>query len=546
MKLDQFPGVNAGYVLELYEKYRQNPESVDPATRRIFEGWTPTESAAPAGTPAAPVETLQAVSRHRQSRRVNPPLRPSCGAHRSARIHPDRRSVAVPGARTGSPTATSSGFPPRSWADRSQTASANAYDAIGKLRERLLLDHRLRLSPTSSCRKNASGCATPSSQARFLPPLDESNAEALLDRLTQVEVFERFLHRTFPGKTRFSVEGLDMLIPVLDEILCGAADQGIRHTMLGMAHRGRLNVLAHVLDKPYSQILAEFKDPVQTQTWRVDLGWMGDVKYHAGARTEAPRGEMFVAMAPNPSHLEAVNPVVVGMARAAGTNASSPGAPVFDGGVTLPILIHGDMAFPGQGIVAETLNLSRLPGYDTGGTLHIIANNQLGFTATPGESYSTSYTSGIARGFKIPIVHVNADDPVACLEAARLSWEYRERFRRDFLIDLVGYRRYGHNEGDEPAFTQPLMYKTISSHLTVRELLAQTLVKEGKIPPERPDAADQEAFRHSREGVRRAQARRGLHRADPRAGAARDRRQDDNGSAARPPARDQRRARPHA
>ena len=191
---------------------------------------------------------------------------------------------------------------------------------------------------------------------------------------------------------------------------------------------------------------------------------MGDVKYHAGARTAAPRGQMHVAMAPNPSHLEAVNPVVVGMARAAGTVADAPGrAAVRRRRSTLPILIHGDAAFPGQGIVAETLNLSRLAGYDTGGTIHIIANNQLGFTATPGESYSTSYASGLARGFKIPIVHVNADDPVACLEAARLAWEYRARFRRDFLIDLVGYRRYGHNEGDEPAFTQPLMYKKVAS-----------------------------------------------------------------------------------
>ena len=158
---------------------------------------------------------------------------------------------------------------------------------------------------------------------RFLPPMDPESAEALLDRITQVEVFERFLHRTFPGKTRFSVEGLDMLVPILDEIICGAADSGIRHTVIGMAHRGRLNVLAHVLQKPYSQILAEFKDPVQTQTLRIDLGWMGDVKYHAGARTAAPRGQMHVTMAPNPSHLEAVNPVVVGMARAAGTVATS-------------------------------------------------------------------------------------------------------------------------------------------------------------------------------------------------------------------------------
>jgi 2-oxoglutarate dehydrogenase E1 component len=215
---------------------------------------------------------------------------------------------------------------------------------------------------------------------------------------------------------------------------------------------------------------------------------MGDVKYHAGARTAAPRGRMHVTLAPNPSHLEAVNPVVVGMARAAGTAAAQPGAPRFEGASTLPVLIHGDAAFPGQGVVAETLNLSRLPGYDTDGTIHIIANNQVGFTATPGESYSTSYASGLARGFKIPIVHVNADDPVACLEAARLAWEYRARFRRDFLIDLVGYRRYGHNEGDEPSFTQPLMYRKVASHPTVREIFARTLIQQGTLTEASADA----------------------------------------------------------
>ena len=200
---------------------------------------------------------------------------------------------------------------------------------------------------------------------------------------------------------------------------------------------------------------------------------MGDVKYHAGASTAGPVGHTYVTMPPNPSHLEAVNPVVAGMARAAGTVAEQPGPPRFNGVLTLPILIHGDTAFPGQGIVAETLNLSRLSGYDTSGTIHIIANIQLGFTATPDESYSTSYASGLARGFKIPIVHVNADDPAACLEAARLAWEYRARFGLDLLIDLIGYRRFGHNEGDEPAFTQPLMSKAIAAHRTVRDLFAE-------------------------------------------------------------------------
>ena len=257
--------------------------------------------------------------------------------------------------------------------------------------------------------------------------------------------------------------------------------------MIAMAHRGRLNVLAHVLQKPYAQILAEFKDPLFTRSWRIDLGWMGDVKYHAGARYEVADGgrpqSLVITMPPNPSHLEAVDPVLDGMARAAATpRRSSPARRSSTPARVLGILIHGDAAFPGQGVVAETLNLSRLDGYEVGGIIHIIANNQLGFTAEPNESYSTSYASGLARGFKIPIVHVNADDPVACIEAARLAWAYRHTFKLDFLIDLVGYRRYGHNEGDEPAFTQPQIYQIVAGHPTVREQYARQLVERGRAP----------------------------------------------------------------
>jgi 2-oxoglutarate dehydrogenase E1 component len=197
--------------------------------------------------------------------------------------------------------------------------------------------------------------------------------------------------------------------------------------------------------------------------------------------------DLVVSMPPNPSHLEAIDPVVEGMARAAGTTVDGPGAPAFNPTRSVPILIHGDAAFPGQGVVAETLNLGRLPGYNTGGTIHIIANNQLGFTTGPEDVYSTSYASGLARGFKIPIVHVNADDPEACVEAARLAFAYRARFRRDFLIDLIGYRRHGHNEGDEPAFTQPLMYQRIAEHPTVREIWAHTLVQRSVVEPSAPE-----------------------------------------------------------
>ena len=307
---------------------------------------------------------------------------------------------------------------------------------------------------------------------------------ALLERLTQVEAFERFLHRTFPGKTRFSIEGLDMLVPILDEVIGEAAEAGLRRAFIGMAHRGRLNVMAHVLGKPYEQILAEFKDPGRPPLIN-GMRWSGDVKYHLGASRAIAGGEavdLVVSMPPNPSHLEAIDPVLEGMARAAGTDASRGGASTFDPDAVLPILIHGDAAFPGQGIVAETLNLSRLAGYDTGGTIHIIVNNQLGFTTDPADSQQHASTaSSLARGFNIPIVHGNADDPEACVAAARLAFAYRETFKRDVLIDLIGYRRYGHNEGDEPSFTQPLMYKKVAAQPTVRQSWASTLESRGSL-----------------------------------------------------------------
>jgi 2-oxoglutarate dehydrogenase E1 component len=484
MTLGRFAGVNTGYVLELYERYRQNPQSVDPATRAAFENWNPAELEAGTGEPvsiadsanvhAVVAATILADSIRRYGHlaaQLDPLGSPPIG---DPSLSPQTYGVTdgdlkqLPASLVGGPVAET---------------SSTAYEAIEKLRRVYCsstgFDYAQIFVP-----EERDWLRHAAESGRFLPPLDPESSDALLARVTQVEVFERFLQRTFPGKTRFSLEGLDMLVPILDEIISGAADTGARNAVIGMAHRGRLNVLAHILEKPYEQILAEFKDPVVAERLRVDLGWMGDVKYHAGARTSTPRGHTFVTMPPNPSHLEAVNPVVVGMARAAGTYVDEAGAGRFSSATTLPVLIHGDAAFPGQGIVAETLNLSRLDGYDTGGTIHIIANNQLGFTATPDESYSTSYASGLARGFKIPIVHVNADDPAACLEAARLAWEYRGRFQRDFLIDLVGYRRHGHNEGDEPAFTQPLMYKKIAAHPTVREQFARTLIAQGAQTPQ--------------------------------------------------------------
>ena len=313
-------------------------------------------------------------------------------------------------------------------------------------------------------------------------PLDSEARQRLLRRLTEVETLERFLHKAYLGQKRFSIEGLDSMVPMLDLILDMAAADGAHRAVIGMAHRGRLNVLAHIVGMQYERILAEFEAGRSDAAETLAEGGMDDVKYHLGAdgTYATPHGEVDVTLSPNPSHLEAVNPVVEGRARALQTDRSGPVAKVETRSV-LPILIHGDAAFAAQGVVAETFNLARLPGYDNGGTVHIIANNQVGFTTGAREARSTTYSSDLAKGFDLPIVHVNADDPEACLAAARLAMLYRQRFDGDMVIDLVGYRRYGHNEGDEPAYTQPQMYAAIHEHSTVRELYLQTLVGAGVV-----------------------------------------------------------------
>jgi 2-oxoglutarate dehydrogenase E1 component len=336
---------------------------------------------------------------------------------------------------------------------------------------------------------------------RFRPPRDPIDERKLLDRLTQVGALERFLHTAFPGQTRFSLEGLGMLVPVLDEIVGAAAEAGTRCVILGMAHRGRLNVLAHVLGKSYEQLIGEFLGVPShgdgAATGGSDEGWTGDVKYHLGARKAYPGGaevDMSVVMIPNPSHLEWVNPVVEGFTRASDEQRDKPGPAQQDELASLALLIHGDAAFPGQGVVAETLNLSRLPGYRTGGTIHVIANNQLGFTTAPISGRSTLYASDLAKGFEMPVIHVNADDPEACVAAARLAHAYRETFRKDVLIDLIGYRRWGHNEGDEPSFTQPKLYQKIAQHPTVREFWAREMLRRGLVKGTEPQQLLQAAI----------------------------------------------------
>jgi multifunctional 2-oxoglutarate metabolism enzyme len=341
-------------------------------------------------------------------------------------------------------------------------------------------------------------------------PLSPDEQKALLARLTRVETLERFLHKAYLGQKRFSIEGLDAMVPMLDVFVRAAAEGGARDVVIGMAHRGRLNVLAHIVGLSYDAIIAEFEAGKGDGQLLAEGGGMDDVKYHLGAEglyTTAEGRELTVVVSPNPSHLEAVNPVVSGRTRAEQTDRSGPIARV-DHDVTLPVLIHGDAAFAGQGVVQETLNLARLPGYTVGGTIHLIANNQVGFTTAVREARSTDYSSDLAKGFDIPIVHVNADDPEACLAAARLAMMYRETFDADFVIDLVGYRRYGHNESDEPSYTQPRMYESIRDHPSVRELYQRRLVEAGAVSA---DEAEEDIKTAGRELARRQAAVRRRH-----------------------------------
>ena len=319
---------------------------------------------------------------------------------------------------------------------------------------------------------------------RFRAPLSTDEQKTLLRRLTEVDALERFMHKAYLGQKQFSIEGLDMTVPMLDELIQLAATRGAREVVIGMAHRGRLNVLAHNLGRPYESIFAEFEgsstlEPITT----IPHGGTGDVKYHHGAQGsyQLPSGEsIIVRLESNPSHLEFVAPVAAGATRAAQTTRQGPHAHR-ETNAAVPVILHGDAAFPGQGVVAETLNLQALDGYTVGGTIHLIQNNQVGFTTDPDDSRSTTWASDLAKGYDVPIIHVNSDDVAACVTAVRLAFAFRQEFGHDVLIDLIGYRRFGHNEADEPAYTQPEMYQVIKKHPPARELFARQLIEQGVV-----------------------------------------------------------------
>lgn len=488
--MSTFDSLNAAYVQELYEQYRRDPASVDVEWRRMFAAEdaaageaAPEEAggadavvaafrgpavgpaagsapAAAAGADSATIEAAKAAAELVDAYRLN--------GHYAADLDPLGRG------RPGHPTLEPS-FYGLSDADLQHGPAA---ELVVETLE------WLKTTYTGTIGYEYEHLEDPERQSwlreqieagAHLRPLNGEEKRRLLRRLTEVEALEQFLHKAYLGAKRFSVEGNDMLVPMLDLAIERAAQAGAREVVLGMAHRGRLNVLAHTLGRTYQAIIGEFegKHALSSGT--------GDVKYHLGAEgtyATASGEPLTVTLAPNPSHLEFVGPVVEGMARAKQSDRGAEGVRLHTESV-LPVLIHGDAAFIGQGVVAETLNLAELDGYTTGGSLHVIVNNQIGFTTLPRDARSTCYASDLARGFDVPVFHVNADDPEACLAVVRLALAYRERFHGDVVIDLIGYRRYGHNEGDEPAYTQPTMYDAIGAHPRVREIWIDRLKQNG-------------------------------------------------------------------
>ena len=492
MSSDPITGVfNDGYILEAYEAYRRDPASVDESWRQFFRF---AESLSGAARPAATAQPSPAGQ-------IDPAfLRDVAAAAELVDAIRSYGHLAVPLDPLGSPAPGTPELTPEFHGLSEEhlasipglalgASGGSAADVVARLRELYSsrigfeISHLGGVEEREWLRKEIEN-------GRMNAPLSDEEKKAILQRLTEVDGLERFLGRAYQGYKRFSIEGSDILVPMLDVAIESAAAHGAREVDLAMAHRGRINVLAHTLSKPYSTIFEEFEGKHASTN---AVSETGDVKYHLGAtgkRKVAGGDEVEIVLIPNPSHLEVVNPVLEGVARARQVLAGNGKR---DEAAVVPICIHGDAAFPGEGVVAETLNLSGLAAFRTGGTLHIIVNNQVGFTTDPIDARSTRYASDLAKGFEVPIVHVNADDAESCVHVVRLAIEYRAKFGKDFLIDVVGYRRHGHNETDEPAFTQPTLYKNIRSHPSPREVWGSRLVGEGIVTADQVKQIDVDA-----------------------------------------------------
>lgn len=499
-----FTGPNLGYIYDMYEEYAKDPDSVDPELKALFDEWgpppqehgglEPTVQEPQTQTIPSTVDQWEMTNKAVEAGRLIRNIRTF--GHLAANLDP------IEGPPKTEPNVLQleeynlteedlKSIPAKLVWKNAHDDIRTAYDAVNRLREIYTNSLGFEFDHVHDA-KERNWLLNKVESGDLFKPLSNSKKIELLERITQVESLEHFLQKTFVGQKRFSIEGVDALVPMLDELVVQTVLAGTRNVMIGMAHRGRLNVLAHVLGKPYQTIFSEFhhspnKELVPSEgSMGINYGWTGDVKYHLGANRSLTKGKTVakITLANNPSHLEFVNPVVAGFTRAAQDERTAAGYPVQDVKKAMAVFVHGDAAFPGEGVVAETLNLSQLEGYKTGGSIHIIANNRIGFTTESYDSRSTLYASDLAKGFEIPIVHVNADDLEACIAAVRLACEYRERFNKDFLIDLIGYRRLGHNEMDDPVVTQPLMYQKVHKHPTLREIFVKKLEEENVIAPE--------------------------------------------------------------
>ncbi|MDC3417672.1 2-oxoglutarate dehydrogenase E1 component [Aquibacillus sp. 3ASR75-54] len=484
-----------GYVEEQYEAYLEDPTSVDLSLKELFdEHGAPTwliesgvSSKATAGANSyndikkltSALKLVEAIRRY---------------GHLEADIYPvglekGRKSALIDPTSYGLTKGDLEAIPSHWVWEESPSYVKTALDVVNHLKEQYAGPISFEYDHVNNDQERK-WLQQKIESGSFKYDFSPEDKKQLLEKLTDVEGFENFLAKTFVAQKRFSIEGLEIMVPMLDRIVQNSFYDETENILMGMAHRGRLSVLTHILGKPFDKLFSEFHHSSDKElipsagSQAITYGWTGDVKYHFGAERQAGEEKPSptrITLAHNPSHLEFVNPVVEGFTRAAQDFRFERGYPKQNKNKAFSILIHGDAAFIGEGVVAETLNMSALPGYQTGGTIHIIANNQVGFTTSQDQGRSTRYASDLAKGFEIPIIHVNADNPEACVSAVMLAYEYRKAFNKDFLIDLVGYRRFGHNEMDEPRTTQPQLYKDIDNHPTITAIYGEQLQQQGII-----------------------------------------------------------------
>lgn len=491
-------GANLGYLLEMFDQYAQDPASVTGELQELFS--TISTGQVVSGIDSEKVKSvMRLVDNIRQY------------GHLTADIYPLYKPK-----RENLPKLTIEDFnltqqdleklPASLVSAHFDGQAAHAYEAVTQLSEIYQGTIAYEVSHINNTEERDWLKKTIESNNKN--PYTKEEKITLLKSLAQVEGFEKYIHKNFVGAKRFSIEGVDALVPMLQKVLAISSDNNIKNIQIGMAHRGRLNVLTHILEKPYEMMLSEFMhtDPMkflpEDGSLQVTKGWTGDVKYHLGGVKKTTRygTEQMITLANNPSHLEIVAPVVLGKTRANQEETTGVTKPEVDFNKALAILIHGDAAFPGQGINFESMNLSNLQGYSTGGSLHIITNNRVGFTTESYDSRSTVYATDVAKGYDIPIVHVNADDVEACIDSVILAMQFRQQFNKDFVIDLVGYRRYGHNEMDEPSVTNPMLYKEVKGHPSIEIKYGKELVAEGTITEDEMN----EIFRQTEEAIRSA------------------------------------------